>query len=568
MHTFENCKNHSDLSQAMNLHKAGRLAEAGMLYQSILEQAPDNAEVMHLLGTVLVKTSRAGVGASLIGKALTLNPKLRNGYYNLGAAWLAAGRPSLAEQACRKSLQLDGPDADTFLNLGNALSNQGRPLEALACFRKARKLAPENAPVVSAYLMGLQYVPGQNDMALHEAHVQTAREWTEREGQGFLVEEGRPSSTDDASLRIGFVSPDFRQHPVGFFLSSYFAGRRSGNCFVICYSDVERDDAVTRRLRETSDCWRNTSKIGNGDLLNAIRQDGIHILVDLAGYTQGNRFPLFARGAAPVQVAWAGYPGTTGLKNIDYLLTDGKETPPGSDAYFTEALAILPDGYISYAHPDYLPNVGQLPALGNGFVTLGACNGMPKINRDVLMLWAEVAGAIPRSRLLLANTQMHDSGMRDRIYKHFRDAGIAGTRIDLQGGRPHHEFLSVYNSMDVSLDTFPYSGGLTTLESLTMGVPVTAMASATFAGRHSSSHLAMVGLSDWIASSPAEYIAIAVKAVSDLDALAELRANLRRRVLGSPLCNGRRFADHLEAAFKIMWRQHKQGVRGSFHLLG
>lgn len=554
------------LDRAKSSHKSGRLAEAEALYREFLASRPLHSEALHLLGTVLAAMGRAAEGAERIAEALRLDPSLPHGHYNLGAAWLAAGRPSLAEAACLASLKQNGQDADAFLNLGNALANQGRPVEALACFRKARKTAPTYAAVVSAELMAMHYVPGQTAARLRQAHENAAREWEEQSRRSIVPAMTDTAAQDEVTLKIGFVSPDLRSHPVGYFLAPYLRGREPGAILTVCYSDLAVGDAMTRQIKETSDLWRDTAGLSDEELADLIGQDGIHVLVDLAGYTRNNRFPLFARRAAPVQVTWAGYVGTTGLKAMDYLVTDARETPPGQEKNYTEALAVLPDGYVCYAPPSHLPHVGPLPALTSGRITFGSCNGMPKINGLVLDLWAEVMRRVPNSRLVLANDQLGDEKVRQAAFSRFKKAGISAARVELLGGRPHREFLETYNYMDVSLDTFPYTGGLTTLESLVMGVPVVAMAGETFAARHSLSHLTVAGLSDWVASSPEEYVATTVRAVRDPDALAGLRACLRGRVFASPLCDGARFARHLESAFSIMWRQHLQGVRRSFHV--
>lgn len=555
-------------AQAKQAHQAGRLQNAEGLYRTVLAKRPDHPEALHMLGALLARTGRAGTGALLIAEALRLEPALPHGHYNLGAAWLAAGRPTMAEQACLKSISLDGPDAEAFLNLGNSLGNQGRAREALACYCKARKLAPTSAAAASASLMGRQYVPGQTEIRLRQAHEETGRAWLGAVRQAGMPKAWPRMEAGGMTLRVGFVSPDLRRHPVGFFLVSYLSGRTPGTSLATCYSDAGKGDELTRQIRNASDNWRETSLLGDAELKDLIIRDNIDILVDLAGYTRNNRFPLFASRAAPVQAAWAGYPGTTGLENMDYLITDRVQTPPGSEAYYSEALAILPDGYVSYAPPSYLPEVGPLPALASGRVTLGSCNSMPKINQKVLKLWAATACAIPNSRVLAANTQLGDKNVRRAVYQAFRSAGIAASRVELVGGGPHQAFLSIYKNVDISLDTFPYTGGLTTLESLVMGVPVVAMSGNTFAGRHSSSHLAVAGLSDWVARSAEEYISIAVKAVSDLGSLASLRASLRQRTLASPLCCGKRFARHLEAAFQTMWRQHAGRERRSFCIQG
>lgn len=550
------------LARAEAAHEKGDFVSAEKLYLELLTHHPDHARARLLLGALALETGRAEAAAALMQEALQLDPTLPHGEYNLGLALLEAGRPVAAQEAFVRAMEQGDSAPETCMDLGNALLQQGRPLEAARLYRKARKLAPENPVIVSAALMGQQYLPGQHEKELLRLHQELLAPWNQ-------AQDAPPSfeyANEPETLRIGLLSPDLRSHPVGYFMLPWVEAHDPQRLEIFCYADGEKaaNDAVTRRLRKGADAWCEIAGMDDSDLAQRIRKDGVHILLDLAGQTKDNRFALFAGRAAPVQVSWAGYVGTTGLETMDYLLTDRVQTPPESSPFYCEALAMLPECYVSYAPPEHLPPVGELAAAKTGHVTFGCLNGMPKLNRGVLALWAEVLHAVPGSRLLLANRHLGEAALRDNIFKVFREQVIEAQRLELLGGRPNKAFLELYHQVDVSLDPFPYSGGLTTLESLAMGVPVLGMTGSTFAGRHAASHLTAVGLADWCVDTPEKYLKRAQEVSRDLEGLSVVHSTLRERLLASPLCNGERFARHLEHAFKTMWRQHAGGGKKDF----
>jgi predicted O-linked N-acetylglucosamine transferase (SPINDLY family) len=296
----------------------------------------------------------------------------------------------------------------------------------------------------------------------------------------------------------------------------------------------------------------------NDDQLAAqIREDGIDILVDLAGHTSGHRLGAFARKPAPLQVSWLGYPDTTGLSAIDYRLTDSIVDPPGAaDGFSSERLVRLPDGFHCYTPSDAAPDVAPLPAEKNGFVTFGSFNNLSKVNRGVLDAWADVLGRISGSRLVLKSRWLHMPEVCERIRKLLEQRGVARDRIELVAKLPTSaEHLALYGDIDIALDTFPYNGATTTCEALWMGVPVVTLAGDRHAARLGASMLSRVGLEGLVADRPQDYVEAATRLATDLPALARLRADLRGRVAASPLCDGPGFTRQLEAAFRTMWRE-------------
>jgi predicted O-linked N-acetylglucosamine transferase (SPINDLY family) len=312
---------------------------------------------------------------------------------------------------------------------------------------------------------------------------------------------------------------------------------------------------MSNRLAARASRWHEVVGVSDDALAAQIRADRIDILFDLAGHTADHRLLVFTRRPAPIQITWMGYVGTTGVKEMDYLLADRFHVPPAAEVHYCEQILRMPHGYVCYDPPPIAPSVGPLPALGRGFVTFGSFNNAAKLTSEVLALWAEIVRRVPRSRLLLASPALGGATARERIGSAFEAAGGDRERLELRGGLAWPDLLAAYNTVDVALDPFPYSGGITTCEALWMGVPVVTCPGETFASRHSLSHLSNVGLTETVAGDRREYGDAAVRLAGDLPHLASIRAGLRDRMAASPLCDGDRFARDLLSILRDVWRQ-------------
>jgi predicted O-linked N-acetylglucosamine transferase (SPINDLY family) len=311
---------------------------------------------------------------------------------------------------------------------------------------------------------------------------------------------------------------------------------------------------MTARFQAVASDWRDVFSLADEELAERVRADRIDILLDLAGHTGANRQLVFARKPAPVQITWLDYEGTTGLKAIDYLLGDRYTIPPGAERWYHERVLRMPDGFVCYDPPAEAPAVGPLPALGRGAVTFASFNLPAKITPQVVDVWAQILACVPHSRLWLKYRGLNDADAADRFRRMFGERGIAADRLLLEGWSPYAEFLPLYQQIDIALDPFPYSGGLTTCEALWMGVPVITWPGETFASRHGLSHLSNVGLMETIATSQAEYVELAERLAGDLPRLAAMRGGLRERMAQSALCDGQRFADNLLSVLRGVWR--------------
>lgn len=442
-----------------------------------------------------------------------------------------------------------GPGKLSLANLATAKGSLGEMREASEAARSAMALAPGETGPARAFCNLLPYQDDVSAPDLLAALKSAASSLPAVAKLSVSV-----SRDPDRPLRIGLLSNLLRTHPVGWLTLAGFEALAGQNFSVHCFGRFEGGDALANRFAQFAASWTETETMDDAGVARCIRDCGIDILVDLGGFGDAGRINVCAYRPAPLNVKWVGMQyHSTGLDFMDYFLTDSQETPLGYEAFYTEKLLRLPDGYVCYLPPAYAPEIGELPARRNGHITFGSLNNLMKLTPDTLAAWGGILHAIPDSRLLMRCPQFSDPGPRRRIAGVFAEKGICAERLQFFGRALHREFLNTYNEIDIALDPFPYSGGLSTCEALYMGVPVLTRAGQIFAARHSASHLANIGLPDWIASRNEDYVAKAVKYAGNISGLAELRAGLRRCVTASPLCDASRFGKNLGAALRKIW---------------
>ncbi len=531
------------------LFDRGRLTEAIAAYGRALELSPEYADAHNNRGAALFETGRLAEAIAAYGRALELQPDFAEAYNNLGSALHAAGRLDEAIAAYDRAVALSPDYAEAHNNRGNVFKDQGHIDQALACFRKAVELQPDFRVAASNLLFAVHLHPGYDAPAILAEH----RRWARRQAEP-LAASVRPHPNDrtpDRRLRIGFVSPDFHDHPVGQSLLPLFTHRDRLQTEIIGYSDVRVADPITAKLQALADEWHSTVGLPDAEVADRIRAERIDILVDLALHTAHNRLLVFARKPAPVQVSMLGMASTTGLATMDYRLTDPYLDPAGSsDADYTERSIRLSRCYWCYQPMDGSPPVGELPARKNGFVTFGCLNQFAKVSRPALEVWLTLLRSLPTARLVLHSLP---GSHREGVHRLFQDAGISGDRVEFTSKAPRLSYLERYHDLDLCLDPFPYNGAITTMDSLWMGVPVVTLAGHTEVGRAGVSILTNVGLPELIADTPGEYVAIAAHLAGDWARLSELRAGLRPRMRTSPLLDGKGYTADVEAAFRRMW---------------
>ena len=541
---------HSNLG--ITLKDQGRLAEAEASLRQALSIKANSAEAHSNLGITLKDQGRLAEAEASLRRALSIKPDYADAHSNLGATLWEQGRLAEAEASYRRALSIKPDYAEAHSNLGNTLKDQGRLAEAEASYRRALSIKPDYAEAHSNLLFSLNYISGHHVSHCLEEASGYGRMAAKKVGVRFSAWQCAPQPEH---LRIGFVSGDLHNHPVGFFLKSVLAQIDSSRIELIAYPTDHKVDELTVRIKPHFSAWKSLVGLSDKAAAGLIHADGIHVLLDCSGHTGKNRLPVFAWKPAPVQASWLGYFATTGVAEMDYLLGDPYVTPAGEESHFTETVWRLPETYLCFTPPDVPLEVGPLPALSSNSITFGSFNNLAKMNAAVVTLWAKVLQAVPHSRLFLKTNQLNDPGVRDATHQRFAACGITPDRLVLEGASPRAKVLEAYNRVDVILSPFPYPGGTTSAEGLWMGVPVITRRGDCFLPHVGESIAHNAGLADWIAESDDDYVAKAILHTADLGRLAALRNTLRGQVLASPLFNAPRFARHLEAALWGMWER-------------
>jgi protein O-GlcNAc transferase len=541
-----------DFLQAQNdlgvtLATSRRLVEAVETFRAAVELAPDRADVLNNLANALVELRRWDEAIPLLHRALKLNPDLPQAYANLGNALRGKNRPEEAIASLKKAIQLDPQSVDPATNLIVCLRDIGRLEEAAAVERHVLEVDPTNSLTNTNRLFHLYFDATKDEASIYREHAR----WNERFAAPLTAATAEPHTNDRSEnrrLRVGYVSPDFRRHCQAYFTYPLLSNHSRESFEIFCYASIIDPDQNTEQLRKFADVWRDCVGKSDAEVAEMIRDDRIDVLVDLTMHMMNGRPLLFARRPAPVQVAWLAYPGTTGLEAIDYRLTDPYLDPPGAgDANYCEKSFRLPNTFWCY-HPLRLePPVNDLPALKNGLVTFGCLNASRKITDRTLDLWAKVLASVAGSRLVM----LYPPGeARQRVLGRL---GVPAERVEFVPFQDPLNYRQTYHRIDLGLDTLPYNGHTTSLDSYWMGVPVVTRVGETVVGRAGWSQLNNLQLTELVARTDEDFVKIAAGLAGDLPRLANLRATLRGRMAKSPLMDAPRFARDMESAYRQMW---------------
>jgi protein O-GlcNAc transferase len=547
--------NRSSVTQrelATTLFKMGLHAMAiDRLFEAIAWDEKD-AVAYRVLGTWLNRSGKLETFDARTERAVESCPDDVYALVNMGVVAQRRGRPSLAIRLHRRALALNPRLIEAHLNLGAALSDQGLYSEAGAVCRAALELEPERWGIWSNLMFSLHFDPSLTPEVIHAEHRRFAQRAAASQGAGApRFEHVREP---ERRLRIGYVSPDLREHPVGYFLEPVLREHAAHDFEICCYSDVPVADAVTRRIEGLAHHFTDCSKWSDEALAERIRADRVDILVDLAGHTGRNRLLVFARRPSPVQVSWLGYFATTGLDAIQYRIADAWSVPPGAERFFSEEIVRLPRSQNCFLSPEG-PEPAPAPVLERGHVTFGCFNNPSKISRRVIAAFGRILRSLPSSRLVLKYAAFEDPALRASYLEWLAQEQIDPARVELRGHSSMRGFLQAFSDIDVALDPFPYSGETTALHTLWQGVPLVTLEGETLVQRLGSRVLRVAGLSQWIARSEDEYVALAVRLGSDPLELARVRGGLRQHMQGSPLFDHAGVTRELEAAYRAMWRR-------------
>ncbi|MXP52293.1 FkbM family methyltransferase [Pantoea sp. Seng] len=541
------------------LEKTGDFYQAEESINKALNIKADYDEALYAKANLLYNRDRLEESELFLVEAL---PKLTGEASRPLRALLATVLQKLKkyDEAIEMFQKLTEEDPNNWLywnNLGMIFQDVAKFEEMDVCYLKSCELTKDNPITFFNHIVGSHYNPERNA----EQILELCHKWQER----FPLEKRsvRATATNkklNKTLRVGMISDGFRSHPVGNMITIGLSHIPESHIDFYAYSTNFSHDHITDKIQRLCKKWQVISGLNDAAVEKNIIDDEIDILFDLCGYNANSRMQLFQKGVAPIQIKWVGgLISSTGLENMDYLLSDHVETPDGSDVLYTEKLIRLPGDYICYDPPYYMPSISNPPVVDNGYITFGCFNNASKINEPLLGLWAHLMHQVPDSRLFLKSFNFKNESLAESILGTMETLGIARDRIILEGASPHRELLASYNKIDIALDPWPYSGGLTTCEAMAMGVPVVTLPGPTFAGRHSASHLVHAGMAELVAEDAQNYVDIAVGLTKDINSLSVIRQHLRDILLSSPVCDGKAFANGFSDAMRAIWQRHCEG---------
>lgn len=541
-------KAHCNLGIA--LKEIGDLTAAIESYRRALSINPDCIEANYNLALAFQEEGQLGAARELYEKVIGLQPGFALAHNNLGNIFLAQENVEAAMASYRLALSMDPNCTRAYGNLAIACKDQGALAEAIDLYQKMLAIEPAFAEGHSNLLLALQYSTKHSAAEVFVEHLRFAQRF---EAPLMPYWRGHHNTLDkEKRLKIGYVSGDFRNHAVAYFIEPILGQHDKSQVEVYCYYNHNQHDSITLRISQMADHWVPCKSMSDDILAERIRNDGIDILVDLSGHTGHNRLLTFAQKPAPVQITWLGYPGTTGLAAMDYRLTDEYlDAPTMTEQFHTETLLRLP---CAVFHPDPLsPPVNALPAMSSGQFTLACLNNLAKINQDVIRLWARILTALPQARLLLGNVM--GASARGRLLKMFAGEGIDANRLILHPKMALSDYLKLHHQIDLALDTFPYNGGTSSCHSLWMGVPVMTLAGHTTVSRVGVAVMAGAGLPEFVTSTEDEYVERTLEFARNLPRLNQVRQTARDRMNGRPGSDPEDFSRRLEHEYRSVWAQ-------------
>jgi len=520
----------------------------------LIQKYPNVPMLYNILGISQSRKKMFNEAIPNFEKAIQLNPKLLDAHSNLGIALENLGALQKSLNVFQEALKIDPNHHLLNFNLGDVYVKFNEIQKAINCFKKAIDSKFDFNLAYSTYLYFINY-SDQYDANFFYKESIGYRKSIRKLDKNLLAPFQYNKST--TKLKIGFVSSDLRDHPVGFFLYETLKHLKNSNLELIAYSNLreENEDNFTTDLKNFFSKWHKVKNMNDLKLINLIRNDKINLLIDLSGHSANNRLPIFINKPAPVQLTWTGYLDTTGLEEIDYIIADhfvvaDKE----QEKLFAEKVWKLPDIWNSFSKPSYNIEVATLPAIKNNFITFGSFNHLNKVNNSVIKLWSKLLKKIPKSKLFLKYKNLNIDYYKNSIINKFHDNGINQDKLILEGSSPRKDLLKTYNKVDISLDPFPYSGGTTNFESIWMGVPILALKGKKFISKCGESINYNLGMVDWIAKDENDFISKATNICSDYTKLSDLRINLRQRALNSPAFDGEKFAKNFHDTLWKMWK--------------
>jgi len=534
-----------------SLHQQGHLKIAVAKYEQAIFIDPKFTFAHNNLGNVLKDLGKFDEALSKYQHSIKLNPNYAEAYYNQGLVYKKIHKYNESIKSFQNALEIKSDYLDAYFDLGQVYVIVGKFEEAINNFQKVINLKPDFTSAYNNIFFTLLYMKKEN----HEFFLSLAKKFRSSLkiiDKNLLLKyqfENKPKK-----LRIGFVSGDFLEHPVGYILLATLKNLKNKNIELIGYSNFFKKDNFSIKLKSHFNKWREIQYKKDIEVVNQIRKDKINILFDLSGHSAKNRLPIFINKPAPIQISWGGYPGFIGIPEIDYVIGDPYVTPKNENRYFSEKVLLLPNIWICFTAPEFEVKIKELPAVKNKYITFGSFNNLSKINKEVVSLWSKILKSVPKSKFFLKSHVLDDPYFKKLIINNFEKNNVNTDSIIIEGRSNRNEYLNCYNKIDIALDPFPWSGGISTFESIWMGVPVlTKKGENKFVSHQTESINHNSGMSNWIAKDENEYLAKAIKFSSNINELTKIRKNLRKKILKLPSFNAHLFAEEFNKELWKIW---------------
>ena len=554
--TKELLQKHPNIAPLLNilgfsLHKQGYLKTAAEKYEQAILIDPKFTFAHNNLGNVLKDLGRFDEALSKYQHSIKLNPNYAEAYYNQALVYKKIHKYSESIKSFQNALEIKSDYLDAYFDLGQVYVTVGKFEEAINNFQKVIELKPDFASAYNNIFFSLLYMKKEN----HNFFISLAKKFRsslKTIDENLLLKyqfEKKPMK-----LKIGFVSGDFLEHPVSYILLDTLKNLKDKNLELIGYSNFLKKDNFSIKLKSYFNKWHEIQNKKDIEVVNQIRKDKINILIDLSGHSAKNRLAVFINKPAPIQISWGGYPGFIGIPEIDYVIGDSYVTPKNESRYFSEKVFLLPNIWICFTAPEFEVKIKELPAIKNKYITFGSFNNLSKINQDVVFLWSKILKSVPKSKIFLKSHVLDDPYFRKLIINNFEKNNINIDSIIIEGRSNRYEYLDSYNKIDIALDPFPWSGGISSFESIWMGVPVlTKKGENKFVSHQTESINHNSEMSEWVAKDEEEYLSKAIKFSSNINELAKIRKNLRAKTIKLPSFNGSIFAAEFHKALWKIW---------------
>lgn len=569
------------------LQELQKFNDAIEYYKKAIQIEPNHVNTNYNLGNILKELNEYDKAINCYQKVIRIQPNHVQSYYNLGNVFRILGELKKAMECYQKAIDIDPNYLSAHNNLGIVLQELKEFEKAMMCYQKIIHIDPMHAIAhnnlgivfqeLHEFKKAIEYYEKAIKLKPNFTHAYsnilfTSFYFEKDDPKYYLLQAKKFRSSikpikenllnnykfnkNPEKLKIGFVSGDFKKHPISYFLLDTLKNLKKCNLELFAYSNSFKSDSMTEKLKVHFNKWNEVFNKEDKDVINLIREDGINILFDLPGHSNftENRLPIFVNKPAPIQVSWAGYLGSTGLPEIDYIIGDPCLTPKKDIEHFIEKIFLLPNIWCCFSIPEYEIEIKELPAIKNGYITFGCFNNLSKINQRVVSLWCKILKSIPGSKIFLKTPKLSDSYLRKKITDNFQNEGVDKSALILEGHSPRKEFLNSYNKVDIALDPFPYSGGTTSFEASWMGTPVLTKKGYKSVSRSTESINRNLNMYDWVANDEDEYLKKAIKFSNNLEQLAKIKSNLRQVALRSPVFNSSHFAIQLNNALWKMWR--------------